>query len=106
MSVEQAIRALTWIIELAASGRDLCDDSDMHETVFKPVNRREAFRTTARWLALLGLGTGAVMGGRGSLRAGCAGLSPCGGCGELARCSLPRAIAARRQTSDSTRIQP
>ncbi|MBK9139877.1 MAG: hypothetical protein IPM17_14095 [Verrucomicrobia bacterium] len=106
MSVEQAIRALTWIIELAASGWDLCDGSDMHENVVKPVNRREALRSTARWLALLGLGAGAVMLGRGSLRAGCAGLSPCGGCGELARCGLPRAVAARRQTLGSARIQP
>jgi hypothetical protein len=70
------------------------------------LNRREAFRAGARWLTLLGLGAGAVFLGRGRVTAGCAGLSPCALCGDLAHCGRSRAVATREQTTQSRLLLP
>lgn len=78
----------------------------MNRSKVNQVSLREALRTAARWLALLGLSAGAVVIGRGRVRAGCEGTSPCNGCGELSRCGLPRAVAARNRTFPHGVIAP
>ena len=60
-------------------------------------NRREMFRTSARWLALGGIGLlsgGLIVRGSGKT-AECRQSASCHDCATLARCTLPPAMTAR-----------
>jgi hypothetical protein len=64
-------------------------------------NRRELFRSTLRYLALGGISlTSAGLIARGvapPAGGGCRQSPSCAGCGAIARCELPRALAAKRR---------
>ncbi len=62
-------------------------------------NRREFFRTAARYVVLGVLGlVAAVTGGKGGLGAQrCVNRGICRGCDEFASCGLPQALSARRE---------